>query len=252
MKELTVLSVTLNKQSNEINGLIEELNHELSKLNLGLESWLEYEPIKSWRDEDLPSGQHFENQLGYTRVADGWELAVRQVVLVERPNGDKETILTVWMGALLKCDRETRIRSMQHIPRLLDLIRMDATAVIESIDAARKALETISVKTSDDLKKLDELCSAIEAAAAKQPIPKIDLVDYITPNYRISPKNQEWYLCAKCEDCGRIAPIMPDATGGRNQSPLRDAGGAIELTCEGCQSVIIAKADDVFAHRWLG
>jgi hypothetical protein len=104
---------------------------------------------------------------------------------------------------------------------------------------------------SDELKKLDEYESALEAAAANQPIPKIPL-DKSFSLSRIIPENGVWYWAAKCEECRTIVPLTPDPFSGQNQQPLTDAGGEFEATCHACQSVILAKGDDIFAYQWIG
>jgi hypothetical protein len=73
---------------------------------------------------------------------------------------------------------------------------------------------------SDELKKLDEYESALEAAAAKRPIPKIPL----DKNFSLSsiiPENGLWYWAAKCEECRTTVALTPDPFGGKSHTKPR-------------------------------
>ena len=63
LQELETISRTLNAESNELNTIISAFNAKLARLNVGLEAWLS-------PDED-------HNQIGYAKVNDQWQLAVR-------------------------------------------------------------------------------------------------------------------------------------------------------------------------------
>lgn len=105
--------------------------------------------------------------------------------------------------------------------------------------------------SSDELKELDRLQTAIEEAARKEPIPQIPLAETYPLSYRLTPTNGVWYLSAKCEECRAIVPLLPDSFNGRNPQPFEDSGGEFEATCPNCEARIGAKADDVFPYRWI-
>jgi hypothetical protein len=106
--------------------------------------------------------------------------------------------------------------------------------------------------SSDELKKLDEVQSALEEAASKEPIPQIPLDKTHHLNFLTDPTNGVWYLSAKCEECRAIVPLFPDPFSGRSPQPFADAGGEFEATCPFCQARIGAKADEIFPNRWMG
>jgi hypothetical protein len=110
---------------------------------------------------------------------------------------------------------------------------------------------SIPLMSSDELRELDKLQTALEQAAAREPIPKIPVKQTYSLRFHINPQNGVWYLSAKCGECRGIAPLLPDPFSGRNAIPFEDAGGEFEATCPRCGARIGAKADDVFAYRWI-
>jgi hypothetical protein len=137
MQELASVADKLNQESNEINTTIGALNAKLAALNLGLEEWLE------------PDEDHW--QLGYGKVQDQWQLAVRycaEIRIQISLYGGREylepvpgTELTV--TPLLQATRELRIRALRYWPDLKSYLKDAAEARLKTIrDAKQKATQT--------------------------------------------------------------------------------------------------------------
>ncbi len=111
MQDLTSLSSKLNEKSENINSLISSMNEKLSKMNIGIETWIQSNPL-----------------IGYLSLEGEWQLAVRVGNRVQ---------------PLIKASRDTRIDAMQRIPTLLEAIRQNLLKRISSIEAAEKAAEKL-------------------------------------------------------------------------------------------------------------
>ncbi len=145
IKELSDLSRKLNQKSDTLNDVITSVNQKLAKLSLGVEAWVSN--IKKgdpydYEREDLPQSirVHDETWLGYCRLEEGWELAVKTVVLYEM---DETTILATAPMPLLKKSRNIRALAMKLIPELLDAIKDKAEELLDSINEAEKAAEKL-------------------------------------------------------------------------------------------------------------
>jgi hypothetical protein len=151
IKELTDLSRRLNQKSDTLNEVISSINEKLAKLNIGVEAWLENSPIE-------PTDPHFnvEDQdekwplvdgtlLGYARVDDEYQLAIKEATLTEFDSKglfhpDYYEITKSWnLRPLLKVNRNIRVRAMDFVPELLQIIKREATKLLNSIEKAEKA-----------------------------------------------------------------------------------------------------------------
>jgi hypothetical protein len=139
--ELAELSVQLNSRSDDLNRLIEELNSRLAASNLGLEFWLETHPIS---DTGLLHGQNNLNvrelkYLGYTKVQEKWQLAVREESIEYQWDQDNQIeipVSTVHDFPLLKCSRDTRLKAADLFDGLLYGLKQ---TVIAKLDVIKRA-----------------------------------------------------------------------------------------------------------------
>jgi hypothetical protein len=153
INELSDLSRKLNEKSDKTNAVITKINKKLSALNLGLEVWLE------WDLEDDNYHKVFQGQigllprqksvtyLGYCNVETGWQLATKTGCLIEDYDKDSEEVFTelteVIFKPLLKEARETRVKALPLVPRLLDRVKQQAESLIKSIDEAENVAEKL-------------------------------------------------------------------------------------------------------------
>jgi hypothetical protein len=155
ISKLSDLASKLNKKSDTLNATITTINRKLEKLNLGVEAWLENSPIEP---SDPYFGDHDDDEkwplvdgtlLGYARVEDEFQLAVKEATLAEFDSRgfihpDYYEITKSWnLRPLLKANRNIRVRAMDYVPLLLDQIKSEATGLLKSIQEAEKAAENL-------------------------------------------------------------------------------------------------------------
>jgi hypothetical protein len=153
INDLSDLSCKLNQQSDKLNEIISSINTKLGKLNLGVEVWLDYRPIVTGdietTDENWqPAEPHRDaTLLGYCRVDDNWQLAVKEVNLVTKRNRHGEEYEEVRDPAnlkpLLQATREIRARAMDSVPVLLDSMKAEAIKLLGAIEQAERAADEL-------------------------------------------------------------------------------------------------------------
>jgi len=153
INELSDLSRKLNEKSDKTNSVITKINKKLSALNLGLEVWLEwdlendnYHKVYQGQIGLLPR-QKSVTYVGYCNVETGWQLATKTGQLIEDYDKDSEEVFTelteVNFKPLLKEARETRVKALPLVPRLLDRVKQQAESLIKSIDEAESVAEKL-------------------------------------------------------------------------------------------------------------
>ena len=159
IKELSDLSSKINQKSDQLNSIISKVNRKLSTFNLGLEVWLGA-PLSSgpWRPIETSTGNtawtHEVTQLGYCRVEDEWQVAIRHANPVHEEKDDYDSDeagedgLDEGLNAgpphpLLKAARDTRIRAMSLLPRLLEELKAHTQETLGAIDKAEKLAESL-------------------------------------------------------------------------------------------------------------
>ena len=155
IQELSELSRKLNQKSDQLNTLISSVNEKLSKLNLGVEAWLIDAPIitSDYDDWDYENDCRMEPEreaslLGYCEVEGAWQLAVRDVTLVEKQSqydghNYEEAKNSRRTTPFLKASRNIRVQAMRLIPALLDLLKASADRLVKGIEEAEKAAEKL-------------------------------------------------------------------------------------------------------------
>jgi len=142
--ELASLSKTLNKKSDNLNATIRSINKKLEALNFGMNVTLkargssiqppmiEYDGTDYWltygKYRSVPENE--DEPISYGPDQDEWQLGI----YIDR-NGIEV--------ALLRAPREVRIRALDLIPDLLEVMKAKAEDLIGSIDRAEKLAENL-------------------------------------------------------------------------------------------------------------
>lgn len=150
LSELTPLAKKLNEKSDELNTVISTINKKLNALNLGIEVWTST-PIQSgdyeYDHETEPPLRYREVvYLGYAEVGNEWELAVKEVILETRQDDygrECEDAANPTIRSLISASRHLRTAAMDELPDLLDELKRKAEKLISSIDAGKKAAESL-------------------------------------------------------------------------------------------------------------
>jgi hypothetical protein len=145
---LSDLAKKLNEKSDTLNATISTVNRKLAKLNMGVEVWIGLsEDIPFYREDDNDEQWPLRDEtwLGYCKVGDTWELALKDVTVGTDEGGDRfsEPVRTGPVRSLLQSPREARVSAMDWIPSLLDSIKRKAERLIEAIDEAKQAAEKL-------------------------------------------------------------------------------------------------------------
>jgi hypothetical protein len=145
VSELTQSAKTLNQESDSINALISKFEETLTAINLGLEVWLTYPSLRSGRwteenDEGVTTDEGTQDEeLGFTKVADKWRLAVRTATYrIERGTSGLTLLSTERPWPLLDQSREIRIEALRHFPALAARMKQAADAAVKAITDAKK------------------------------------------------------------------------------------------------------------------
>lgn len=150
VNELTHLSEKLNKASDRLNAVITDINSKLQKLNLGIEAWYESLSCFLWSGDPQYEGKarsprSFEAEfLGFARVGDAWQLAVKKAIVRQTWNPqfedyvEWELIATGSPVPLLKCSREIRAAAVEILPKLLDVLKKKGEAILQAVANAEQ------------------------------------------------------------------------------------------------------------------
>jgi hypothetical protein len=147
LKGLAVLSTQLNEKSDHLNQTIAKFNEKLGALNLGIETWLVHDPVEEGEYHDnSTSFAHVRSAratlLGYCRVANDWQLAIKQATLNNHvEEGEEYTIVTdsSTPTPLLQASRSIRMTAMGSLEALLTSLQTEASIMLSGIEAAEDA-----------------------------------------------------------------------------------------------------------------
>lgn len=155
-QKLTEVAKKLNDESDKINKLIERFQDKLNSLNVGLEVWLERDPLEEWREEDdeevsnetwgerTPAEEEpkiYKRLLGYTKSYDGWAVSVKTIAEYYDHKGRFQSIDVANSEIeLLKESREIRLESVTLFPQLLEEITARAEGLITQVSTIESKL----------------------------------------------------------------------------------------------------------------
>lgn len=152
LRDLTSISKIINEKSDEINRILADVENELVQLRIGVEAWLESEPLTTRRYQEFPNDRSDEKSdylnethLGYARHASGFALLVkevRHVKTVDRFGNDTwEVEDEESPQPLRQASRTLRVNALDKLEALFDVIKKEAERTIQSIEKGKKAVE---------------------------------------------------------------------------------------------------------------
>src|SRR5262245_29463676 len=124
LADLTDTTRRLNQASDTINEIIDATSRTLHDMQLGLEVWLDAQPLTSRISKDDP---RIEEQLGFAKTGSDWTLSVRTVEYTpdaEDPYGGKQEC-EIAQEPLRDCSRRLRIKALPLLPDLLAALKQE-------------------------------------------------------------------------------------------------------------------------------
>ncbi len=156
LDELTKAAAALNKETDELNGVLEDIEDELAGAGVGMTVWLGYALADSnWTEEyDEHTDRTWEEStawdLGYEKLEDGWRIAAKRVKL-RRNTGDMEWEsfdLPTPGGSqggpipLAKAPRLVRMEAAAHLEDLLKVLIKKMREYQKDIAEAKKLVKS--------------------------------------------------------------------------------------------------------------
>ena len=144
LTSLEDLSVSLNRESEDLNDIIDKVQKSLAELSLGVEAFvhLSSEDItwSSSGEETLkPAVKH--TSLSYQRVGGSWAFWVCQETCLKiTPFDDGDLVSEESPRKLLAVSRNIRIDALAKIPELIDVLERHATQKLETLRKAKSEI----------------------------------------------------------------------------------------------------------------
>jgi len=142
---LAELSEKLNSKTDNLNAVITSFNENLARLNLGIEVWIDADPLerKNVRNETRTRSCLAADLtvLGYCRTDEGWQLAVKTATKIEyTENGGlrEELVDEASPQPLLKAARQVRLTAIPQLPRIVSELEGRARALLISFEQAEQ------------------------------------------------------------------------------------------------------------------
>ena len=127
--------------------MIERFETTLRNLHLGIETWVYDSPLYSDEGTEVDHNEvkmgevSVDTQLGFSRRAGEWGLAVRTAVYRRDEEDDWELLRVGSEFPLRDASRELRIEALGLFPQLLSELNDEVQDVIKEIQAARQFVE---------------------------------------------------------------------------------------------------------------
>ena len=142
VRYLKEIANKLNKESDELQGILSTVNKKLAELNLGLDVWCRF------KSELLCKTGNGAWMLGYTKVQDdGWCIAVKEIEFrvdyVGTPEEEWHIEAESEPISLLKAPREVRIAAAEILSDLIDALKEEAERSVKAIEKARKIADKL-------------------------------------------------------------------------------------------------------------
>lgn len=165
LRKLSEKASKLNKSSDEINKIIAAYETKLADMKIGIEFWLG-DPDECWADSapltisswsteyddekgEVPGNRTaFARYLGYSKLRDGWQLAIREgnITTGVDATGNRDESFDESMvskTALVKASREVRIKALGKMAHLFAAMDKKMDDMLGSIEQGKKFLKSI-------------------------------------------------------------------------------------------------------------
>lgn len=155
LQDLANLSKALNQQSNQVNQILQDLEKKLQGMNLGVEAWAEDDPLEESPYTFIPQDSDREYKylksaiLGFSRHG-GDEFVLTVKICRYQHDGlnaygqdNWKEIDTETVRPLLQASRELRVKALDKIESLLDVLTREAQSVIAAIEKGRKTVDKL-------------------------------------------------------------------------------------------------------------
>jgi len=143
-KQLSLTATTLNSASDDLGAATSVLDAALQRLNLGITAWV------TLSGNNEPDGEWWSREIGYTRVADKWGIALK-TASGNYGCSDHDSV-EKWL--FNDAPRWMRIEAVGKIPDLLEAL----------IRQAEDTTKKIQDKTADVLELAAAMSKAVEEA----------------------------------------------------------------------------------------
>lgn len=139
LSDLRESAKQLNEASDSINEIISSVEKQIIDSKVGLECWVRMsitDPAETC-DNDYKVVDQVATELGFTKLEEGWGLAIRKVNYTTR--GYEETNVEYGVSERLSREsREIRIDALERVPVLIKSLTLAATSKTQSIAKAKK------------------------------------------------------------------------------------------------------------------
>lgn len=153
LRDLANISQQLNAKSNHVNQILQEFEAKLSEMNLGVEVWLEDDPISEApsnfydQDRDKEIRRKTDTVLGFGKYGDRFLLLVKGV---EYDYAGRDVYGDKWQKLddgkrkpLLQAPREIRIKAMEKVEALIEAMQNEGKRLIASIEKGEHAVKNL-------------------------------------------------------------------------------------------------------------
>jgi len=163
---LSSVAPTLNSASDELNRCVASLDESLKKLNAGLTVWVSFRSRGVKEDEY----EYDEDQIGYTKVAGKWGIAIRHVWgnYATEQFGEEGT----WF--FNDAPRELRLLAVDQLPELIEALGEEASKITKKVQEKTKQVRELATAIKQITKPLQQNSFNERAIAAAKNHLKLD------------------------------------------------------------------------------
>lgn len=135
------LSAQINQASDSLSTTLAQIEIKLQDLRLGVEAWVHIETTRLCDDVGNDDGATLVF-LGYGKYNGQWQLLIKS----QTDNPDEDGALTRIEGPpvpLRQQPRETRVKAIQHLPALLEILAKNAEATLQMIESQKAVAQAV-------------------------------------------------------------------------------------------------------------